>query len=150
MRYFAPAFASRVRLGKAATSGCELRPTLDRMILPTRSGGLAAACVLAGALATACAADASRPQPRAEQTSTARVMVKLLRASEDGAAIAAEARRVAGVPVTYAAAASPNWHALVVHCNSAAECERAIARLRAAGNLYQTVEIDERKTRSAS
>jgi hypothetical protein len=33
---------------------------------------------------------------------------------------------------------------------SAAECDAAIARLRAAATVYQTVEIEGRKTRSAS
>ena len=91
----------------------------------------AAACVLSCALA-ACAAPL-------------RVMVKLARASEDANAIAAEAARVAGVPVNYAAAASPTWHALVLRC-AAAQCDAAIARLRAADTLYQAVEIEGRKT----
>jgi len=47
--------------------------------------------------------------------------------------------------VTYAAATSSTWHALSLHCAGTA-CDAAIARLRAAGTLYQAVEIDGRKT----
>ncbi|HEY2561016.1 MAG TPA: hypothetical protein VGI48_15020 [Caldimonas sp.] len=79
-----------------------------------------------------------------------RVMVKLVHGSDDAAAIGAEATRIAGVNVSYAAATSPLWHALALHCASAAECDAAIARLRAAATVYQAVEIEGRKTRSAS
>jgi hypothetical protein len=114
------------------------------MILSTSTRGVAgaaAACVLATALA-ACAA------PREAASAAAaplRVMVKLARGSEDANAIAAEASRVAGVPVSYAAATSPSWHALFLHC-AGSQCDAAIARLRAAGATYQAVEIDGRKT----
>jgi hypothetical protein len=77
-------------------------------------------------------------------------MVKLVHGSEDAAAIGAEATRIAGVRVTYAAATSPVWHALALHCTGTAECDAAIARLRAAAGVYQTVEIEGRKTRSSS
>lgn len=103
----------------------------------------AAACVLAAALG-ACAA------PAGAAGDTVRVMVKLAHGSEDAAAIAAEASRVAGVPADHAAAASPEWHALVLHCGAADRCEAAIARLRAAGTIYQAVELDGRKTRAAT
>lgn len=79
-----------------------------------------------------------------------RILVKLVRASDDAAAIGAEATRHAGVSVTYAAAASPTWHALALHCASAAECETAIERLRLTGTVYQAVEIEGRKARMAS
>ena len=121
------------------------------MVLSIKTGGVAArtaACVLAGALTTACAGPA--PRERDSQASTMRVMVKLARASDDAAAIAAEATRVAGVPVRHAATTSATWHALALDCASAAACDAAIARLRAAGAIYQTVEIEGRKTRSAS
>jgi hypothetical protein len=101
----------------------------------------AAACVLVSAL-TACAAPR---QTAADATASLRVAVKLVRASEDANAIAAEAARVAGVPVTYAAATSTTWHALFLHC-AGPECDAAIARLRAAGTVYQAVELDRRKT----
>ena len=107
----------------------------------SRAASSAAACVLAGALA-ACAAPR---EAAADGAAPLRVMVKLARASEDANAIAAEAARVAGVPVNYAAAASPTWHALVLRC-AGAQCDAAIARLRAADTLYQAVEIDGRKT----
>jgi hypothetical protein len=115
------------------------------MVFPTTTSAVAsaaAACVLASALA-ACAA------PRgvaADGAAPLRVMVKLARGSEDSHAIAAEATRVAGVPVRYAAATSPTWHALVLQCTGAVQCDAAIARLRAAGTIYLAVEIDGRKT----
>jgi len=120
------------------------------MILPTCRGACvpaAAACVFAGVLA-ACAAPA--PNDVAAQAAPLRIQVKLVRPSEDAAAIAAEAARVAGVPVTYAAATSTSWHALALRCASAAACDAALARLRAAGAIYQVVEIEGRKARSAS
>jgi hypothetical protein len=115
------------------------------MVFPTTTSGVAsavAACVLASVLA-ACAG-ASR-EAAAGTAAPLRVMVKLARGSEDANAIAAEASRVAGVPVSYAAATSPAWHALFLHC-AASQCDAAIARLRAAGTTYQAVEIDGRKT----
>ena len=77
-------------------------------------------------------------------------MVKLARGSEDADAIALEATRIAGIRVTYAAATSPLWHALAVHCASAAQCEEAIGRMRAAATVYAVVESEGRKARSAS
>ena len=116
------------------------------MVFPTTTttsavASAAAACVLASAL-TACAAPR---QAAADGAATLRVMVELTRPSEDADAIAAEAARVAGIPVTYAAAASPIRHALFLHC-AGARCDAAIARLRAADTLYQAVEVDGRKT----
>ena len=113
------------------------------MVFPTTTSGVAsaaAACVLASALA-ACAA----PREAASSAASLRVMVKLARSSEDANAIAAEASRVAGVPVSYAAATSSTWHALFLHC-AGSGCDAAIARLRAAATIYQAVEIDGRKT----
>ncbi len=106
----------------------------------------AAACVLSAALA-ACAAPR---ESSADAVASLRVTVRLVRASEDATAIAAEATRVAGVAVTYAAATSTSWHALVLHCADAAQCAAAVTRLRTAGAIYRAVEIDGRKTRSAS
>ncbi|HSC62508.1 MAG TPA: hypothetical protein VLD35_02660 [Caldimonas sp.] len=80
-----------------------------------------------------------------EAASALRVMVKLTRASQDATAIASQAAHVAGVPVTYAAATSSTWHALVLQC-AGASCDAALARLRAASEIYQAVEIDGRKT----
>jgi hypothetical protein len=77
-------------------------------------------------------------------------MVKLVHGSDDAAAIGAEATRIAGVTVRYAAATSPLWHALALHCASAVECDAAVARLRATTTVYQAVEIEGRKTRLAS
>lgn len=110
----------------------------------SRAASSAAACVFACALA-ACAAPR---EAAADGAAPLRVMVKLARASEDANAIAVEAARVAGVAVTYAAASSPVWHALVLRCTGA-QCDAAIARLRAADTVYQAVEIDGRKTPSS-
>lgn len=105
----------------------------------------AAACMLA-LVSTGCASGADG----AQAPPSLRVIVKLVRGSADADAIAAEATRVAGVPVGYAATVSPASHALGVRCASGAECDAALARLRAASTIYQAVEIDGRKTRSAS
>lgn len=115
------------------------------MVFKTMTSAVASAaatCVAAAALA-ACAAPSATA---ADAPPVLRVMVKLVRGSEDATAIAAEATRVAGVPVSYAAATSPTWHSLALHCAGAARCDAAIARLRAAGAIYQAVEIDGRKT----
>ena len=110
----------------------------------SRAASSAAACVFACALA-ACAAPR---EAAADGAAPLRVLVKLARAAGAANAIAAEAARVAGVPVTYAAASSPVWHALVLRCTGA-QCDAAIARLRAADTVYQAVEIDGRKTPSS-
>src|SRR6478672_10723540 len=115
------------------------------MMFTTMAGGVAsaaAACVLGAGLA-ACVA----PAGAAAETGGVRIMVKLARGSEDADAIAAEATRIAGSRVTYAAATSSSWHALAVHCESAARCDEAIARLRAAGAVYVAVESEGRKAR---
>ncbi len=101
----------------------------------------AAACVVAAALYGCAAPEASA----AGAPPSLRVMVKLTRPSEDAKAIASEATRVAGVPVSYAAATSTSWHALALHCAGAAQCDAALARLRAAVGVYLAVEIDGRK-----
>ena len=120
----------------------------------TSPGATAAAvCVVAGALA-ACAmpggAAGEAPLAQTAQPMTQRVLVELARPGDDPTAIAAEAARAAGVPVSYAAAVSPTRHALVVRCETAAQCNAAIGRMRAATAIYQAVEIDGRKTRLAS
>jgi hypothetical protein len=115
------------------------------MVFPTMTSAVAsaaAACVVSAVLAACAAPGASAARPE----TPLRVMLKLARGSQDAAAIAAEATRVAGVPTSYAAATSSTWHAIVLHCADTAQCDAAIARLRAAGTIYQAVEIDGRKT----
>ena len=119
------------------------------MMFTTVAGGVAsaaAACALGAGLA-ACVAPAGAA---AETSGGLRVMVKLARGSEDFQAIAAEATRIAGVDVTYAAATSSSWHALAVHCANPAQCDQALARMRAATGVYAVVEAEGRKARSAS
>ena len=53
-------------------------------------------------------------------------------------------------PGTQVVTAAHTGDLLRVFIAPAPECDAAIARLRAAGNLYQTVEIEGRKTRAAS
>ena len=77
-----------------------------------------------------------------------RVVVKLVRPSEDAKAIAEEATRRAGVSASYAAAVSTSMHALVLHCADASACDAAMARLRGASGVYETVEVDGRKQRA--
>jgi hypothetical protein len=103
------------------------------------------AAAVVGAL-SACAAPASGPAAGGVDV---RVLVKLARPSEDASAIAAEATRQAGVPASYAAAVSPAWHALSLHCTSATACDAAIARLRQASAVYEIVELEGRKRRAA-
>jgi hypothetical protein len=119
------------------------------MILSTTTSGVAsaaAACVFATALG-ACAA---RADAAVDAAPALRVVVDLVRGSDDASGIAAEATRIAGLPVRYAAATSTTRHALVVECPSAERCAAALARLRGASTIYRAVEIDGRKTRSAS
>ncbi len=119
------------------------------MFVPTRSAAAAAAaCTLVAALTGACSAAPARDV--AAQPQPLRVMVKLVRASDDAGAIGAEAGRIAGVPVSYAAATSPQWHAIALHCASSAECDAAVARLREATSVYQAVEIEGRKVPARS
>lgn len=75
---------------------------------------------------------------------SARVMVKLRNPSVDRAAVAADAQRVAGVPVRATGAVTPEWQALSLDCADAAACEAAIDRLRADTGRYLLVEIDRR------
>ncbi len=77
-----------------------------------------------------------------------RVVVKLVRSSEDTRAIADEATRRAGVPASYAAAVSATWHALVLHCADASACDAAMAKMRQASGVYEAVDVDGRKHRA--
>ena len=116
-------------------------------LLPGRRwvSSIAVAGLAAGGALAACAQTAPTPAPLV----TVRVLVKLTRASDDDAAIAADASRVAGVPVHYAAATSYVWHSLALECASREECDAAVARLRAAKSAYAVVERDERKRGSS-
>ena len=82
--------------------------------------------------------------PAAPGALDVRVLVELVQPSDDGAAIAAAATRLSGVPVRYAAAVSPLRHALVLQCASAIACEGALQSLRAASGVYKEVAPDEK------
>ncbi|MEO8081985.1 MAG: hypothetical protein ABI641_15735 [Caldimonas sp.] len=117
-----------------------------RRILPS----VAAATVAATVGLVACAQPVPMAAAAPDGAVHVRLLVKIAHASEDGGAIAAEASRLAGVPVRYAAATSAVWHALVLDCTSIGECNDAVARLRAARNSYPVVERDERKQGASS
>jgi hypothetical protein len=106
---------------------------------------LSASGLVAGLSLAACAGTV--PSPRATAVDV-RVLVRLVQPSADSRAISAAASQQARVPVTYAAAASPTLHALSLHCDSAAQCETAIERLRSAGAVYAAVEIEGRKQKA--
>lgn len=74
-----------------------------------------------------------------------RVLVKLAAPTTDGGAVAAEAARWADVPVRYAAAISPQWHAVNLRCRDDTSCAAAFEKLRRAGGTYLAVERDDRK-----
>ena len=119
------------------------------MMFTTMAGGVAsaaAACVLGAGLARLRRACRRRGRNERRGADHGQAGAR----SEDADAIAAEATRIAGSRVTYAAATSSSWHALAVHCESAARCDEAIARLRAAGAVYVAVESEGRKARSGS
>jgi hypothetical protein len=73
------------------------------------------------------------------------VQVKLVQPSTDGMRIARQASDVAEVPVRYVAATNEQWHALALQCDDAAQCERALARLRADTSTYAGVDVDTRR-----
>jgi|SRR5450755_4734018 hypothetical protein len=74
-----------------------------------------------------------------------RVLVKLVRPSSDGAAIALQASGAASVPVRYLSATSAEWHVLALGCGSGPACDAALQRLRADAATFAAVERDERR-----
>ena len=105
--------------------------------------------VVASALGclTAVVACAS-PEPARPAASTptleTRLMVKLVRPSDDGAAIARAAAQSAGVPVRYVASSSAQWHVIVLRCDDAARCESGVERLRRDVATFEAVQQDDR------
>lgn len=106
---------------------------------------LTASGLVAGVSLAACAGPAPSPRMAANDV---RVLVRLVQPSSDSRAISAAASQQARVPVTHAAAASPTLHALALHCDSAAQCDSAIERLRNASAVYAAVEIEGRKQKA--
>ncbi|MDQ6685818.1 MAG: hypothetical protein M3Z16_11895 [Pseudomonadota bacterium] len=104
----------------------------DLQRLPSRWASFAAA------LALGACAQAGEPAPGVEQ----RLLLKLVRPSDDGVAIAATATRLAGRPVRYAAAVSPAWHAVVMRCPDQDSCAQGLRALRAAPGVYERVDPD--------
>lgn len=95
--------------------------------------------LLCSGLVAACANESTAAQ------SPLRLIVKLAQPSEDGAAIARQVSRSAGVPARYLAATSAAWHAVALDCDSARACEAALERLRADRRNFEAVERDDRK-----
>jgi hypothetical protein len=93
---------------------------------------------------------AEQAAPPASNDSTAshprRLLVKLATPSADTELIARVASAAAGVRVRHAAAASAEWHALVLLCSSATECDAAVQRLRGEPQLFTQVDLDERRS----
>lgn len=120
-------------------------PSVPRVPRPARAflAGPLAAAVALGAL-SACASPP--PSPAAEPGGVeVRLMVKLVRPAQDGAVIAADASRVAGVPAHYRSMVSASWHALSLRCADASACDRAVERLRQEKTTFEAVELDGRK-----
>ncbi len=93
----------------------------------------------------ACAMQAADPQDQREPTQQLRVLVKLQDASADPLVLVRQASSIAGVPVHYAAAVGPRWHALTLSCASSAECDAALQRMRADRQAFAEVERDSLK-----
>ena len=74
-----------------------------------------------------------------------RVLVKLARPSSDSAAIARLVSDRAGVTARYLGSSSLTWHALVLPCSGASDCEAVLQRLRADRIAIEAVERDETK-----
>ena len=91
----------------------------------------------------ACAAPepASAPPGGAEM----RVLVKLVKASTNPDAVAAQVTVASGTQARYLAATSPQWHALALVCASAQACEAAFQRLGTNNAVFEVVQRDERK-----
>jgi hypothetical protein len=85
----------------------------------------------------ACAA----PLPETEL----RVLLQLAHPSSDSAAIARLVSNRAGVTARYLGSSSLSWHALVLPCSGADECEAVLQRLRTDRAAFEAVERDERK-----
>ena len=102
---------------------------------------LSATGTLAFIALSACASDPALDAP---------LLVKLVQPATDGGAIARQAAAIAGVPVSYAAAVSPQWHALRLHCASARDCAAALQRLHEQVSVYDVVQPDERRRAASS
>ena len=110
------------------------RPARALLALPL------AAAAAAGAL-SACAA----PSGPASGPVEVRLMVKLIKPSDDKAGIAAEVSRVAGVPAGYQSMVSASWHALILRCSNASACDVAVDKLRQARSSFEAIELEGRK-----
>jgi len=96
-------------------------------------------CCLAGIAVVGCAAE---PVPMQSGMS---VLVKLARPTIEPQAVAAEVEAAAGRPARYLSSVSEAWHALFLRCDSAANCEALLQRLRADTTRIAAAQRDERK-----
>lgn len=109
--------------------------------LRSRMAAPVAAIFATGAL-WACSVPAS---PAPDPSIDVRILVKLVRPSQDAAAIGADAARHSGVSALYAKPMSAAWHVIVLRCADVVMCDAAIARMRQAGDVYEAVEPEGRK-----
>lgn len=93
---------------------------------------------MSAALLFVCAACA-QPSPASVER---RVLAKLRVPSTDAEAIVRQASLVAGVPVRYRAASSPQWHALSLLCPSEPVCDAALQRMLKDTATFAAVEAD--------
>lgn len=112
------------------------------------ASGLACLTAVAACGAPASASMAAAPAAAAGPVEL-RVLVKLAQPSADATAIARETSTAAGVPARYLSGTSPQWHALALHCASAAECDAAMRRLRADAATFESIQLDERRRPAA-
>ena len=92
----------------------------------------------------ACAAPVPAAAP-AGPVAELRVLVKLVQASSDTQAIAAQVAAAAGTHARYLAATSPQWHALMLVCAEPQACEAALRRLGENKTAFEVVQRDERR-----
>jgi hypothetical protein len=99
---------------------------------------------LMASLSLAVAACAAAPMPAPD--GTMRVLVKLVGADAEPAAIAAQAGHSSGHAARYLASAGSGWHALSLACADAQDCEDALRRLTDDRSHFGAVQRDGRKS----
>jgi hypothetical protein len=71
--------------------------------------------------------------------------VKVAPPGSQADAVLRRAAQASGVPTSYVAAVSPQWHGLSLSCGDEARCEAALQRLRADTAYFEAVQRDERR-----
>jgi hypothetical protein len=112
------------------------------------ASGLACLAGVAACASPVPVAMAAPPTASASSTEL-RLLAKLARPSTDAASIEREVSSAAGVPARHLSSTSPQWHALLLRCASAAECDAAVRRLRADAATFEAIQLDERRRPAA-